>query len=146
MFFVARDLDIDVQVSESTLKYLANHLNGTKYHYVSEDRSVKRDYLLDVNPFWIKRDRGEGFNVIDARWIDVRTGLYVDITGLSQNRPDHPSEMWMCKNLHEYRTEDLFPIQDSIFEGVPAKVPYAYEKILAEEYERKALMNTEYEE
>ncbi|KAI9780287.1 MAG: hypothetical protein M1816_003129 [Peltula sp. TS41687] len=140
------DWDIDVQVSDSTLEYLANHLNGTKYHYVSEDRSMERDYLLDVNPFWTKRDRGEGLNIIDARWIDIRTGLYVDITGLSQNRPKHPQEIWMCKNLHEYRTEDLFPMQESMFEGVPTKVPYSYEKILSEEYERKALTNTEYEE
>ena len=36
-------------------------------------------------------------------------------------------------------------MRDSMYEGVPAKIPYAYDKILMEEYHEKALVLTEYE-
>ena len=84
-------------------------------------------------------------NVIDARWIDVRNGLYIDITGLSQVDPINQPGVWKCKNLHEYRVVDLFPLRDTSFEGVPVSVPYAYEKILKEEYQPKALVLTDFE-
>jgi hypothetical protein len=97
-----------------------------------------------VNP-WIKeRVRGNGMNVIDARWIDIRNGLFIDITGLSETRPDTHPDVWSCKNNHRYHTTELFPMRETMFEGVLAKVPYAYDKILTEEYQEKALINMEY--
>lgn len=84
-------------------------------------------------------------NIIDARWIDVRNGLYIDITGLSELQPDTNPGVWSCKNFHNYRTKDLYPMRDSVYEGVPAKIPYAYDKILLEEYREKAMTLTEYE-
>jgi hypothetical protein len=36
-------------------------------------------------------------------------------------------------------------MRESIYEGVPAKIPYAYDKILTQEYQQKALVLTEYE-
>jgi hypothetical protein len=36
-------------------------------------------------------------------------------------------------------------MRESVFEGVVARVPYAYDKILIEEYQEKALIVTEYE-
>lgn len=84
-------------------------------------------------------------NVIDARWIDVRTGLFIDITGLSETRPDSLPGVWLCKNYHRYRTRDLFPMRESTYEGVPVKIPYDYDKILMDEYQSKAMVLTEYE-
>jgi len=139
------DWDIDTQVSGETLNYMAKHLNRTVHTYTSEDSSVKRDYLLDVNPWSRERVRGDGMNIIDARWIDTRNGLYIDITGLSETEPDSYPGIWSCKNFHHYRTKDLYPMRDSVYEGVPAKIPYAYDKILMEEYHEKALVLTEYE-
>jgi hypothetical protein len=140
------DWDIDTQVSGETLNYMAKNLNRTmhKYH-AQDDPSVTRDYLLDVNPYSWERDRGDGMNIIDARWIDVRNGLYIDITGLSETKPDTEPGVWSCKNFHHYRTRDLYPMRESVFNGVPAKIPYAYDKILLEEYKQKALVLTEYE-
>ena len=40
---------------------------------------------------------------------------------------------------------DLFPLRQTLFEGVMAKVPYAYVRLLSEEYQEKALVVTEYE-
>ncbi|KAL8729229.1 MAG: hypothetical protein Q9166_004850 [cf. Caloplaca sp. 2 TL-2023] len=140
------DWDIDTQVSGSTLKYLGDHYNHTHYNYVShDDPPVKRTYLLDVNPASVERERGNGNNIIDARWIDTRNGLYIDITGLSETHPDVQPGVWACKNYHRYHTTDLYPMRETMYEGVIAKVPYAYDRILTEEYEEKALVLTEYQ-
>jgi hypothetical protein len=139
------DWDLDTQVSGATLEYLAEHMNRTMHQYTNDDNTIRRDYLLDVNPSSSQRERGDGFNIIDARWIDVRNGLFIDITGLSETHPDIQPGVWSCKNLHRYRTKDLYPMRDSMFEGVPAKIPYAYDRILTEEYDVKALVVTEYQ-
>lgn len=139
------DWDIDTQVSESTLNYMGKHHNGTMYNYVSKDGQTKRTYLLDVNPAIVERVRGNGNNVIDARWIDTSNGLYIDITGLSETHPDDRPGVWSCKNYHRYHTTDLYPMRDTLYEGVGAKVPYAYDRILIQEYKEKALIVTEYE-
>ncbi|KZF20644.1 hypothetical protein L228DRAFT_175998 [Xylona heveae TC161] len=139
------DWDLDTQVSGATLDYLGDNLNYTTHNYVSEDKKVQRQYFLDVNPWAIERTRGDGNNVIDARWIDVRNGLYIDITGLSETHPDIAPGIWSCKNYHRYKTTDLYPMRESIFEGVPALIPYNYDKILVEEYQHKAMSLTHYE-
>lgn len=140
------DWDIDTQVSGSTLKFLSDHFNGTKYDYLShEDPSVKRTYLLDINPASVERERGNGNNIIDARWIDTQNGLYIDITGLSETHPDDQPGVWACKNYHRYHTTDLYPMRETMYEGVVAKVPYAYDRILTQEYEEKALVLTEFQ-
>jgi len=139
------DQDIDTQVSGETLNYMAQNLNRTLHNYTSDDSTIQRAYLLDVNPWSRERDRGDGMNIIDARWIDTRNGLYIDITGLSETEPDIAPGIWTCKNYHHYRTKDLYPMRESVYEGVPAKIPYAYDKILMEEYNEKALILTDYE-
>jgi hypothetical protein len=83
-------------------------------------------------------------NVIDARWIDVRNGLFIDITGLSETRPDTAPGVWWCKNYHQYKVEDLYPMRETMFEGVVATVPYEYEKMIGEEYRWPALVNREF--
>ena len=140
------DWDIDTQVSGSTLAYMGEHHNGTMYNYTAtDDPDVKRTYLLDVNPASYERERGNGNNIIDARWIDVRNGLYIDITGLSETHPDDKPGVWSCKNYHRYHTTDLYPMRESLYEGVVAKVPYAYDRILTQEYHEKALVLTDYQ-
>ena len=94
---------------------------------------------------WMERDHGEGFNVIDARWIDIESGLYIDITALSEKHADTLPGVLSCKNDHRYKVQDLYPLRETVFEGVPANVPQAYERILEEEYGRKSLVLTKYE-
>ena len=144
------DWDIDMQVSEETLEYLARKFNNTRYTFTAptselHDNPITRTYLLDVNPMWIQRDRGDGFNIIDARWIDVRSGLYVDITALSETHVDTLPGILSCKNDHRYEVQDLYPLRETVLEGVPANIPFAYERILQEEYGKKSLVVTEYE-
>ncbi|KAL1617278.1 mannosyltransferase [Neofusicoccum ribis] len=140
------DWDVDTQVADRTLAFLAHNHNRTRVHYRSADGSgVERTYLLDVNPHSEERVRGDGMNIIDARWIDTSNGLYIDITGLSETDREGNPGVWSCKNNHNYHTSDLYPMRESSYEGVPALIPYAYDKILVEEYQEKALTATEYE-
>lgn len=104
---------------------------------------MTRRYLLDVNSWAWERVRGDGANIIDARFIDVSNGLFLDITGLTGNDPND-ADVIECKNEHRYSTSDIFPLRDSIFEGVSAKIPYAYTQILADEYSIESLSQTEF--
>ena len=150
------DWDIDTQVSDATLRYMAEHHNSSMYSYVSsldtefdpatsKQVPVSRTYHLDVNPAIYTRYRNSGDNIIDARWIDVRNGLYIDITGVAETMPQESPGIWTCKNYHKYKTRDLWPMRETIYERVVAKVPYAYERILSGEYGERSLIMEEYE-
>ena len=139
------DWDVDVQVSYPTIIYLGDHLNMSTHTYVSPDDGQAREYLLDVNPHSRNTSRGDGTNIIDARWIDPTNGLYIDITALSEKHPDKQPGVWSCKNSHRYRTKDLYPMRTSTYEGVPVSIPYAYNQILMEEYSSNALVSEEHE-
>lgn len=142
------DWDLDTQVSGAALSWLGQNLNMTMHSYNSTDSDgteIHREYLLDVNPNIVERVRGDGMNVIDARWIDVRNGLFIDITGLSETSPDTQPGIWSCKNNHRYRTRDLYPLRETVFEGMPALVPYSFDRILTEEYSARALTKTMHE-
>jgi LicD family len=139
------DWDVDTQVSSTTLQHMAEHHNQTMHEYISEVDTFRRMYLLDVNPWSRDRDPGDGANIIDARWIDTKNGLYIDITALSEVYPDQKPGIWSCKNFHDYRIQDLYPLRESMFEGVPVRIPYAYDQILVEEYRLQALVNITHE-
>ncbi|KAG4030051.1 hypothetical protein MFRU_013g00750 [Monilinia fructicola] len=142
------DWDLDTQVSSATLAWLGENMNMTTHNYTgrAEDgSSFTRQYLLDVNPWNWERVRGDGMNVIDARWIDLRNGLFIDITGLAEVNPSTQPGVWSCKNYHRYRTRDLYPLRETEFEGVPALVPYSFDKVLTDEYSPRALTKTLHE-
>ena len=40
---------------------------------------------------------------------------------------------------------DIYPLRESTYEGVPALIPYAYDTVLEEEYEKKAFTLLEFE-
>jgi len=142
------DRDLDTQVSATTLTWLGDNLNMTLHNYTSVDADggeITREYLIDVNPFIKERTRGDGKNVIDARFIDTTNGLYADITGLAEVNPSNHPGVWSCKNFHRYRTRDLYPLRETEFEGVPALVPYSFDNVLTEEYSARALTKTYHE-
>lgn len=142
------DWDLDTQVSESTLLWLGENMNMTTHTYkfkTDSGNETSRQYLLDVNPYARERVRGDGQNVIDARWIDLRNGLFIDITGLSETQPEDRPGVWSCKNYHRYKTRELYPLRETVFEGMPALVPFAFDTILTQEYSPRALTKTEHE-
>lgn len=140
------DYDLDTQVTAATLQYLGDHYNRTMHEYRYTDEETGKEhtkvYLLDVNPYHVDRLRGNGMNVIDARWIDTTNGMFIDITGLAEWDPNRHPGLWACKNNHRYKTTQLYPMRETEFEGVPATVPYSFDNILIEEYGRKSLVTT----
>jgi hypothetical protein len=91
-----------MQVSESTIYYLAAYYNMTSHHY----RSIGggRHYLLEINPNYKNRDQSDEHNLIDARWIDTVSGLFIDITAV-RYIVAHPRGEGILgsKDGHEYR-------------------------------------------
>lgn len=41
---------------------------------------------------------------------------------------------------------DIYPLRDSYFEGIKVKIPYAYKKLLVEEYGDSSITNTHFRE
>ncbi|KAI1269601.1 LicD family-domain-containing protein [Xylariaceae sp. FL1019] len=154
------DYDLDVQVSVATLYYLGLHFNRSTHEFIFDgaasplspatlsgdggNGTVLKKYLLDINPHHGDLTRGNGANVIDARWIDISNGMFIDVTGLRERDPDTQPGVWSCKNSHRYRTMELWPLRRTQFEGVGAWVPYAFDKILTDEYGAKSLVTTEW--
>lgn len=125
------DSDVDVMISERSMRMLANYYNMTVHTYTlpkvgiepgqgvtvvkedgkpaavvgdikeekpkakwwpggsmmlggrdDEQEMETRKYLIEVNPHYANHSTTDNLNVIDARWIDVETGLFIDITTL----------------------------------------------------------------
>ncbi|KAF3491942.1 uncharacterized protein GIQ15_01459 [Arthroderma uncinatum] len=141
------DWDLDAQVSSETLQHLGDYFNQTVYNYTSilSGQRRPRQYLLDVNPASRERERGDGQNIIDARWMDITSGIFTDITGISELNNDIEPGVLSDKNFHTYRAADIYPLRETTCEGVLAKVPFNYVDILITEYGNDSLRRTEYE-
>lgn len=102
--------------------------------------------MLEVNPHYVNREQTDTLNVIDARWVDTTSGLFIDITTARYNTT-HPAGdgMLSCKDGHEYRDSYIFPLRDTYFEGAPAKIPFAYKEVLEAEYRERALTLQDFE-
>ncbi|PNP41026.1 hypothetical protein TGAMA5MH_06894 [Trichoderma gamsii] len=136
------DYDLDVQVSNNTMQWLGDNMNRTEHTH--EFNGNSKTYLLDINPHHVDIDRGDGMNIIDARWIDTTNGMFIDITGVREREADRPG-VWSCKNKHRYGSQDLWPMRVTEFEGVKARIPYNFEQILRDEYGDKSLVVEEFQ-
>jgi LicD family len=142
-----RDDDVDMQIDVMSLQTLAEEYNQTVWTAIPSTAGPEaqpRDYFLDVNPYWLERVHGDGSNFIDARFVDTRNGLYIDITGLTELDPRKLPNIVSCKNYHNYQLDDLYPLRETVFEGTKAKVPYKYQFILAAEYGRNCLVRANF--
>lgn len=98
------DTDIDVQMTIETLSFLANFYNMSVYHFHIPRQPNGRDYLLEINPKFTDTEPDK-WNMIDARWIDIDTGLFIDITAVKPNetaRAMGVEGVLMCKDRHRY--------------------------------------------
>ncbi|KAI9366111.1 LicD family-domain-containing protein [Zopfochytrium polystomum] len=139
------DDDVDLQVTLHDLEVLAALASTTSASgKLWEDR-----FLLEVNPSRVHRWR-EWRNIIDARFIDTTTGRFLDITALA-TAYDRGRALAMtdadplfvhCKMLHFYDVRELFPLRRTVFEGVPALVPFDVAKVLRAEYGRDSVTRT----
>lgn len=140
------DNDLDVQISEPTIHFLADYYNMTEHHFEIPDGEAEgRKYLLEINQHYAVKDTRDRLNVIDARWIDMSSGLFIDITAVRKDEVKG-SGWLMCKDRHTYQQDQIWPLRESYFEDVPAKIPYAYVELLKEEYGAKSLTNGDFHE
>jgi hypothetical protein len=98
------DSDIDVQITEPNMFFLAAYYNMSVWHYKTPRIPEGRDYLLEINPHYKNREQSDKLNVIDARWIDTESGLFIDITSARYNHTHVEGEgMMYSKDGHEFR-------------------------------------------
>ncbi len=99
------DTDIDVQVSEKAMYFLSKYYNMTEYHFTLPGVWGGRTYLLEINPHFIVQTPDDFLNVIDARWIDTSSGLFIDIASVRKDyeepEKDQPGTL-ICKDGHRY--------------------------------------------
>jgi len=89
-------------MTNTTVGFLACYYNMTIHTF------KKRDYLLEVNPKYTEPSYDDSLNVIDARWIDIDTGLFIDITAV---RPHHELKNIICsKDQHEEKASNGHPM------------------------------------
>jgi hypothetical protein len=102
------DPDADFQITEADMFYLAAYYNMTTYRHRPDALGEDRDYLLENNPCFAHRDMDDRLNIIDARWIDMKTGLFVDITAARYALNHRQGEgVLYDKNGHEFRVRQL---------------------------------------
>lgn len=125
------DPDVDVQMPIAELDRLARRYNNTLIIQNPEEGDGR--YLLEVSPAYVQRSKGNGRNNIDARFIDIRSGMYIDITGIAHKGQEEP-EIVGCKAPHWYYQNSFFPLRLSSFEGAPVYVPNNIHEVLIDEY------------
>ncbi|KAK3996804.1 LicD family-domain-containing protein [Cladorrhinum sp. PSN332] len=132
---------LDVQILEAGVFFLATYHNMSVHQFRIPGTRERRHYLLDISPSYNVRERTDKSDTADARWIDMQTGLFIDIHAVRYNL-SHPGGegMLSCKDGSELKDTSLFPLRDTTFEGVPAKIPYRYRELLAAEYGVDALI------
>ncbi|CAI5759381.1 unnamed protein product [Candida verbasci] len=150
------DNDIDVQVPIMDLHKLSLNYNQTLIVEDPEDGFGR--YFLDCGTFITLREKGNGNNNIDARFIDIDTGLYIDITALSESDTPTPEEyartlsedlkkldgwywkknaflkIYNCRDNHFSSHSDLSPLIKTLVEGEVGYIPQKYTNVLTKEY------------
>lgn len=97
------DQDIDVQITMSSLMDLALKYNQSIVVDLDENdlNTGTSVYLIDVSSNIFNRETSDGLNTIDARFIDVSSGMYVDITALTYGDDIDTSE-FSLKKMKEF--------------------------------------------
>lgn len=156
------DDDIDVQMPIMDLHKLSMNFNQSIIVEDSEDGFGR--YFLDCATFITLRKHTNGNNNIDARFIDVDSGFYIDITGLALSDDSAPSryehlipegynsekythkeindkiKVYNCRNKHFTSLAELTPLIKTFAEGEVAYVPKSYSSILTTEYNTKGML------
>ncbi|KAI3403851.2 hypothetical protein KGF56_003281 [Candida oxycetoniae] len=152
------DEDIDIQMPATELARLSRLYNQTLV--VENINEGFGKYMIECSSFIHHRGKSYKENHIDARFIDIDTGSYIDITGLGVSDepvPERYSELirknelegkqrqiYNCRFPHFYSHEEISPLRYTMLQGVPVYIPNKVETILKQEYS-KGLTNYEFE-
>lgn len=156
------DDDIDVQMPVMDLHKLSMNFNQSLI--VEDTADGFGRYFLDCATFISLRMHTNGNNNIDARFIDVDSGYYIDITGLALTNQSAPGrydhfipdgyssekntniqindkiKVYNCRNKHFSSLAELSPLVKTFAEGEVAYIPKSYSSILTTEYKSKGML------
>lgn len=131
------DTDVDIQIPIAHLARIGQNLNNTLV--IENPRFGNAKYLFIISPTYVKQ--GSGKNFIDARFIEINSGLYIDISALSKPKEKPPkfiretnSTPLRCKNWNWHPLEEIFPIRKTFFEGGSVYIPNKVSPILDRKY------------
>lgn len=85
----------------------------TEHHFDLPDVAGGRSYLLEINPQYAVRSKADKSNVIDGRWIDTSSGLFIDITAVradDQRRAKGSPGALMCKDRHNFDVSSFMKV------------------------------------
>ena len=63
--------------------------------------------MIEINPNYFNGSTADRLNMIDGRWIDMITGVFIDITTV-RPRKGEPG-LLACKDKHNYEVRILRP-------------------------------------
>jgi phosphorylcholine metabolism protein LicD len=122
------DNDIDVCILEEDI-----------IKFIKCDKLENDDYIIKVNPNFINRNPNDRDNVIDARIISKKCGLFIDITFLTSFENNN---YFNCKSPHYYLKDYILPLKEDLFENCKIYIPNKYKYCLYQEYGPNVLSNT----
>lgn len=102
-----------MQVTVDTLSFLYNYYQLYVFHWTNPEFPEGKDYMLEVNPNYLFMDEFDYLNGIDARWIDMHTGIFIDITAVRVNETAKAlgETDLMCKDSHKYNVRQSRPFE-----------------------------------
>lgn len=134
------DTDVDIQMPIAHLDKLSRKLNSTIIMENPRDGNAK--YLFEVSPTYISQ--GNGRNFIDARFIDINSGLYIDISAVAHTKDEPPDGLFdanhdtsmavHCKHWQWSTLEELLPLRHTFLEGGSVYIPHNVTSMLLREY------------
>lgn len=136
------DNDIDVQVSINDLDKIGRFHNNT---LIIEDPNIGDNlFWLHTDPFYLKENIEQ---FIDARYIDIKTGIYIDISALWHDSVSPPLKVRVkegeigirCKHKNWFAFSDIFPIKRTIYEGAQSYKVRDIPSALIKEYGRRPM-------
>ncbi|CCH42385.1 hypothetical protein BN7_1930 [Wickerhamomyces ciferrii] len=146
------DNDVDVQISVQDQDKLGQYYNNTLV--IENPELGDHLFFYQTNPWYLQPHQGQH---IDSRYIDVRSGIYIDISCLwldqsiehydkedqeneekakdeGKDIPEKVLRQIHCKNNRRFPLDDIFPLRRTLFEGAQGYMPYKPKKVLWDTY------------
>lgn len=146
------DTDVDIQIPIAQLDKLSRKYNSTLITEHPRDGNGK--YLFEVSPTYVRQ--GNGRNFIDARFIEINSGLYIDISVLAHTSDPPPAELTAalsetekleaipvhCKNWNWHLVQELLPVRHTYLEASSIYIPRNILSILTRKYGASSFTDT----
>lgn len=109
------DDDIDMILTEPYISKLKNYEN--------------KDFIIDINPNYNNYSVKDTNNLISARVINKKSGVFIDI--LFHKKVEN---YLICKDRNNYRISDIYPIKSGLINNIPVYVPNKIKNVLKQRY------------